>query len=99
VLVFNGNAGDRSPCAPLVDYRGYGRNPGSPSEKGQLGRRADRRGTGLTVARRPANQVGVTPASARMRSAPPQAACVGRGYPSASTSVRSRWCATPRTSS
>src|SRR3984893_8320723 len=47
VLVFNGNAGDRSSRAPLAaalkqaglsvllfDYRGYGRNPGSPSEKG-----------------------------------------------------------------
>src|SRR6266567_1570713 len=47
VLVFNGNAGDRSFRAPiaaalnqaglsvlLFDYRGYGRNPGSPSEKG-----------------------------------------------------------------
>ncbi len=47
VLVFNGNAGDRSFRAPLAaalnqaglsvllfDYRGYGRNPGSPSEKG-----------------------------------------------------------------
>src|ERR1700730_9668203 len=46
VLVFNGNAGDRSFRAPLAaalnqaglsvllfDYRGYGRNPGSPSEK------------------------------------------------------------------
>lgn len=47
VLVFNGNAGDRSFRAPLAavlnqagfsvllfDYRGYGRNPGSPSELG-----------------------------------------------------------------
>jgi len=47
VLVFSGNAGDRSFRAPLAaalnqaglsvllfDYRGYGRNPGSPSEKG-----------------------------------------------------------------
>src|SRR6266567_3060988 len=47
VLVFNGNAGDRSFRAPLAaalnqaallvllfDYRGYGRNPGRPSEKG-----------------------------------------------------------------
>jgi fermentation-respiration switch protein FrsA (DUF1100 family) len=47
VLVFNGNAGDRSFRAPLAaalnqaglsvllfNYRGYGRNPGSPSEKG-----------------------------------------------------------------
>ena len=47
VLVFNGNAGDRSFRASLAaalnqagfsvllfDYRGYGRNPGSPSEKG-----------------------------------------------------------------
>ena len=47
VLVFNGNAGDRSYRAPLAvalarqgwsvllfDYRGYGRNPGSPSEVG-----------------------------------------------------------------
>jgi fermentation-respiration switch protein FrsA (DUF1100 family) len=49
VLVFNGNAGDRSFRAPLAaalsqaglsvllfDYRGYGRNPGSPSEAGLL---------------------------------------------------------------
>ncbi len=49
VLVFNGNAGDRSFRAPraaglnqaglsvlLFDYRGYGRNPGSPSEHGLL---------------------------------------------------------------
>jgi len=47
VLVFNGNAGDRSFRAPLAaalnqagvsvllfDYRGYGRNPGRPSETG-----------------------------------------------------------------
>jgi pimeloyl-ACP methyl ester carboxylesterase len=47
VLVANGNAGDRSLRAPLAqalsdqgfgvllfDYRGYGRNPGSPSEQG-----------------------------------------------------------------
>jgi len=47
VLVANGNAGDRSIRAPLAealaregmsvllfDYRGYGGNPGSPSEKG-----------------------------------------------------------------
>ena len=49
VIVFNGNAGDRSFRAPLAsalvranfsvllfDYRGYGRNPGSPSEQGLL---------------------------------------------------------------
>jgi fermentation-respiration switch protein FrsA (DUF1100 family) len=49
VLVFNGNAGDRSFRAPLAlalaqagfsvllfDYRGYGGNPGSPSETGLL---------------------------------------------------------------
>ena len=47
VLVFNGNAGDRSCRAPLAaalarhgfsvllfDYRGYGGNPGAPSETG-----------------------------------------------------------------
>ena len=47
VLVFNGNGGDRSGRAPLAaglarmgmsvllfDYRGYGGNPGRPSEKG-----------------------------------------------------------------
>ena len=47
VLVASGNAGDRSARAPLaramaaqglavllIDYRGYGRNPGSPSEEG-----------------------------------------------------------------
>jgi alpha-beta hydrolase superfamily lysophospholipase len=47
VLVANGNAGDRSLRAPLAralanqgfgvllfDYRGYGRNPGGPSEEG-----------------------------------------------------------------
>jgi alpha-beta hydrolase superfamily lysophospholipase len=47
VLVTNGNAGDRSARAPLAtalaarglsvllfDYRGYGRNPGSPTEEG-----------------------------------------------------------------
>ena len=47
VLVFNGNGGDRSLRAPLAetlatrgfgvllfDYRGYGGNPGSPSEEG-----------------------------------------------------------------
>ncbi len=47
VLVANGNAGDRSARAPLAtalaarglavllfDYRGYGRNPGRPSERG-----------------------------------------------------------------
>jgi fermentation-respiration switch protein FrsA (DUF1100 family) len=49
VLVFNGNAGDRSARAPLahalrraglavllIDYRGYGGNPGSPSEAGLI---------------------------------------------------------------
>jgi uncharacterized protein len=48
-LVFNGNAGDRSFRVPLAgalaelglsvllfDYRGYGRNPGRPSEQGLL---------------------------------------------------------------
>ena len=47
MLVFNGNAGDREMRAPLAialadaglavllfDYRGYGGNPGSPSEDG-----------------------------------------------------------------
>jgi len=47
VIVFNGNAGNRSARAPLAamlanagigtllfDYRGYGGNPGSPSEQG-----------------------------------------------------------------
>lgn len=47
VLVFNGNAGNRSHRVPLaealrdrgwavllIDYRGYGGNPGSPSEEG-----------------------------------------------------------------
>ncbi|MBM3779028.1 MAG: alpha/beta hydrolase [Acidimicrobiia bacterium] len=47
VLVFNGNAGNRAHRAPLaealgshglqvllMDYRGYGGNPGSPSERG-----------------------------------------------------------------
>ena len=47
MLVFNGNAGDRSFRAPLAaalarvgfsvlifDYRGYGGNPGDPSERG-----------------------------------------------------------------
>jgi uncharacterized protein len=49
VIVFNGNAGNRSHRAPLaraltdqglavllIDYRGYGGNPGSPSEEGLL---------------------------------------------------------------
>jgi fermentation-respiration switch protein FrsA (DUF1100 family) len=49
MLVFNGNAGDRSFRAPLAadfsraglsvllfDYRGYGHNPGTPSEAGLL---------------------------------------------------------------
>jgi uncharacterized protein len=49
VLVFNGNAGDRSYRAPLgaglarqglsvllFDYRGYGGNPGNPSERGLI---------------------------------------------------------------
>ena len=47
VLLFNGNAGDRAVRAPLADalaragtsvllfdYRGYGRNPGHPTETG-----------------------------------------------------------------
>ncbi len=49
VLIANGNAGDRSDRAPLAaalaragysvllfDYRGYGRNPGRPTEEGLL---------------------------------------------------------------
>ncbi|HEX2405077.1 MAG TPA: alpha/beta hydrolase [Acidimicrobiia bacterium] len=49
VIVFNGNAGNRSHRAPLAraltdqgfavlltDYRGYGGNPGSPSEEGLI---------------------------------------------------------------
>ena len=49
IVVFNGNAGNRSHRAPLAqrladagyatvlaDYRGYGGNPGSPSERGLL---------------------------------------------------------------
>ena len=57
VLVFNGNAGNRAHRAPLADalaglghavllfdYRGFGGNPGSPSEKGlRLDARAARR--------------------------------------------------------
>jgi uncharacterized protein len=63
VLVFNGNAGDRSFRAPLAaalaragyavllfDYRGYGRNPGSPSEQGLT---ADARAARAYVAARP----------------------------------------------
>jgi fermentation-respiration switch protein FrsA (DUF1100 family) len=62
VLVFNGNAGDRSFRAPLAaaitragmsvmlfDYRGYGRNPGAPTEKGLL---ADARAARAYVAAR-----------------------------------------------
>ena len=62
VLVFNGNAGDRSFRAPLAaaltelglsvllfDYRGYGRNPGRPSEQGLL---ADARAARAYVAAR-----------------------------------------------
>jgi fermentation-respiration switch protein FrsA (DUF1100 family) len=63
VLVFNGNAGNRALRAPLAaalashglqvllfDYRGYGGNPGSPSEKGLL---ADGRGARDYLAARP----------------------------------------------
>ena len=59
VIVFNGNAGNRSHRAPLawrlaeagyatvlVDYRGYGGNPGTPSERGLL---ADARAVVSTV--------------------------------------------------
>jgi len=62
VLVFNGNAGDRSFRAPLAaaltelglsvllfDYRGYGRNPGRPTEQGLL---ADARAARAYVAAR-----------------------------------------------
>lgn len=63
VIVFNGNAGDRSFRAPLAtelaranlsvllfDYRGYGRNPGNPSEHGLA---ADARAAYAYVAARP----------------------------------------------
>jgi fermentation-respiration switch protein FrsA (DUF1100 family) len=63
VIVFNGNAGDRSFRAPLAsalmranlsvllfDYRGYGRNPGSPSEQGLM---ADARAARAFVVGRP----------------------------------------------
>ncbi|MFO7695305.1 MAG: alpha/beta hydrolase [Vicinamibacterales bacterium] len=63
VIVFNGNAGNRSFRAPLArrladagfnvclfDYRGYGGNAGSPSEEGLL---RDARAVVATVARRP----------------------------------------------
>ena len=59
VIVFNGNAGNRSHRAPLaqrfaeagigtvlVDYRGYGGNPGAPSERGLV---ADARAVLATV--------------------------------------------------
>ncbi len=62
VVVFNGNAGDRSFRAPLAqalsragfsvllfDYRGYGGNPGSPSEEGLM---ADARAARAYVAGR-----------------------------------------------
>ena len=62
VVVFNGNAGDRSFRAPLaaalsaaglsvllLDYRGYGGNPGTPSEQGLL---ADGRAARAYVASR-----------------------------------------------
>jgi fermentation-respiration switch protein FrsA (DUF1100 family) len=63
VLVFNGNAGDRSSRAPLAeafarggysvflfDYRGYGGNPGSPTENGL---RSDARAAQSYLAARP----------------------------------------------
>ncbi len=63
VIVFNGNAGNRSFRAPLArrladagfhvclfDYRGYGGNAGSPSEEGLL---RDARAVFAAVARRP----------------------------------------------
>jgi hypothetical protein len=63
VIVFNGNAGNRSYRAPLArrlaeagfhvclfDYRGYGGNSGSPSERGLL---RDAHAIGAAVARRP----------------------------------------------
>jgi fermentation-respiration switch protein FrsA (DUF1100 family) len=63
VLVFNGNAGDRSVRAPLAaalaragasvllfDYRGYGGNPGSPTESGLA---ADARGARRYLESRP----------------------------------------------
>jgi uncharacterized protein len=62
VLVFNGNAGNRAHRAPLaaafqhhglqvllVDYRGYGGNPGSPTENGLA---ADSRAAQAYLARR-----------------------------------------------
>jgi fermentation-respiration switch protein FrsA (DUF1100 family) len=63
VIVFNGNAGNRSHRAPLArrlagagldvclfDYRGYGGNPGTPSEEGLL---RDARAVHAAVAGRP----------------------------------------------
>ena len=63
VLIFNGNAGDRSHRLPLAialsqaghavllfDYRGYAGNPGSPSEKGL---RADARAALVALTARP----------------------------------------------
>ena len=63
VLVFNGNAGNRAHRGPLaaalhrhglqvllVDYRGYGGNPGAPSENGLA---ADGRAARAYLARRP----------------------------------------------
>jgi uncharacterized protein len=63
VLVFNGNAGNRSHRSPLavalhrhalqvllVDYRGYGGNPGTPTEKGLA---ADSRAARAFLAGRP----------------------------------------------
>ena len=63
VLVFNGNAGNRAHRVPLaealrrgglqvllVDYRGFGGNPGSPSERGLA---ADSRAAYAWVSRRP----------------------------------------------
>jgi hypothetical protein len=63
VLIFNGNAGDRSHRVPLAialadrgfavllfDYRGYADNPGSPSEEGL---RADARAAADALAARP----------------------------------------------
>ncbi len=63
VVVFNGNGGNRASRAPLAaqlarrgiasllfDYRGYGGNPGAPSEKGLA---ADARAASATSLRAP----------------------------------------------
>ena len=99
ILVFNGNAGHRGFRATLAaalrergygvllfDYRGYGGNPGTPTEEGSP-RMRGRRGPSSSPARRPRPRAWCTSGNRSAAASP-------RGSPR--STGRRRWCCARR---